>query len=71
MASKIKCGGNRTRTYEPEGGELQSPAIAAMRYPHLLQIQSLTGIETQKYRFFEKMQEVANKNIGQMVLLFC
>ena len=28
-----KCGGNRTRTYEPEGGELQSPAIATMRYP--------------------------------------
>ena len=31
-------GGKRTRTSEPEGADLQSAAIAAMRYPHLEQV---------------------------------
>ena len=31
-------GGKRTRTSEPEGADLQSAAIAAMRYPQLEQV---------------------------------
>jgi hypothetical protein len=54
----------------PKEVSYSHPQLPLCDTPNCLQIQSFTGIETQKYRFFGRMQESSQKIFTIIALLF-